>query len=509
VHLVAPKNPENFWSLSGTVELYGARTLMPSNALAVLMALTPPDVDVEYTLCDENVTPLDPGIDCDLVALTGGTLHAERIAQIAAVFRARGIPVALGGTYATLNQDLCDGLADFLFVGEAERTWPEFLRRWPRGEVLPVYREEDRIDLGRSPAPDWSLIDPADYLALPVQTSRGCPHGCDFCDVIRYVGRVCRTKPVERVLEEVRAAQALRCRNVFFSDDNFLGNRAFTRELLGRLAEWNTAQTRPLSFSTQITARVADDEGLLRLLADARFSVLFVGIETVRRASLEEVGKRHNLERDPAARLRDISRHGILPFVGLMVGFDHDDASVFDELHELLVESASPIAGISLLNAPRNTPLYLRLEREGRLAGGDFSGEWQLRTNVVPKLMTSEELAARYRELFRRIYDPARFAARLYDWLDRIDYAAAQCPNRRRDLSLVRLAGRLLRYLAFGASREIRSVFTRAIWRTLRKHPRLLRKTITSLLHFRHFHDFVTRSLPENGIAEDARAFSR
>jgi radical SAM superfamily enzyme YgiQ (UPF0313 family) len=500
VHLVAPRHPESFWSLAGTVELYGARTLMPSNALAVLMALTPPELDVEYTLGDENIAPPDPDIDCDLVAVTGGTLHAARIAEICRAFRARGIPVALGGTYASLNADLCDGLADFLFVGEAERTWPEFLRHWVRGEARPVYRQDEKIDLRDSPAPDWSLIDPGDYLNIPVQTSRGCPHSCDFCDVIQYVGRVYRVKSIDQIMAEIRAAHALGCRNVFFSDDNFLGDKAFTRELLGRVIEWNAMQARPLSFATQITVRVADDDSLLRLFADARFSVLFVGVETVRRASLEEVGKRHNLERDPAERLRAISRYGILPFVGLMVGFDHDDATVFDELHALLDASASPIAGISLLNAPRNTPLYLRLEREGRLVGTDFSGEWQLETNVVPKLMTREELAGRYWDLFRRIYRPDLFARRLAAWLDQIDYSSAVYPNKRRDFRLVGQLGRLARYLLFGADREIRRVFTGAIWHTLRKNPRLLRKTITSLLHFRHFHDFVNRERPARGI---------
>ncbi len=133
IFLVAPRHPENFWSMQGTVNLLGARTLMPNAALATLMALTPPDVSVEYVLCDENVSRLDWAMPCDLVAVTGATLHAKRIREICSGFRNRGVEVALGGTYASLNPDQCGDLADYLFIGEAEYTWPVFLQQWVSG----------------------------------------------------------------------------------------------------------------------------------------------------------------------------------------------------------------------------------------------------------------------------------------------------------------------------------------------------------------------------------------
>jgi radical SAM superfamily enzyme YgiQ (UPF0313 family) len=478
--------------MQGTVDLFGASTLMPNAALATLMALTPDDVSVEYVLCDENVgPPADTRLRCDLAAITGSTLHASRIKELCQDFASRGVPVALGGAYASLCPEECEGLADHLFVGEAEHTWPAFLRQWCRDRAEPRYVQQTFVELSDSPAPDWSLIQSDDYLQLCVQTSRGCPNRCDFCDVIQYVGRRYRTKSVDQIMTEVENAQALGARTVFFSDDNFLGNEAFTRTLLERLVEWNSAREHPLSFATQITMQVADDDQLLRLFADARFSVLFLGMESVRRESLEEVHKRQNLSRDPVERIRRISRHGIVPFVGLVVGFDHDDEQVFGELEQFIEQTRTPVAGISLLNAPRHTPLYERLKAEGRLVGRDFSGEWQLHTNVIPKLMTREQLVDGYWGLFRRLYEPERFEARLLDWLDQIEYRSQRYTRRKQDLKQLLKLFSVLGYCLFAAPRSVRSMFLRNIYRGARQRPHLLGRIVTLLAQYRHFHDFV------------------
>jgi radical SAM superfamily enzyme YgiQ (UPF0313 family) len=490
IYLIAPRHPRTFWSLQGTVDLFGATTLMPNSALATLMALTPEGVDVEYMLCDENVSAVDLEVECDLVAVTGSTLHVARIRELCGAFAARSVPVALGGTYASLCPEECDGLADHLFVGEAEYTWPAFLREWTAGEARPRYVQEEHVAMADSPPPDWSLLDVDDYLNLSVQTSRGCPNRCDFCDVIQYVGRRYRTKSVEQILAEVQNAHALGARAVFFSDDNFMGNKAFTRELLGALVEWNTSLAHPVSFSTQITVQVADDPALLRLFADARFSVLFVGLETTRRESLEEVHKGQNSSRDPVERIRDISRYGIVPFVGLIVGFDGDDAAVFDELDRFIEESRAPVAGISMLNAPRHTPLYERLEREGRLAGEDFSGEWQLSTNIIPKQMTVEELEEGYWRLFRGIYEPARFEARMRDWLEGVEYFTEAYTRRKQDWSRLLKIGSVLRYCVTAPS-AVRGMFLRTIFWGIRRRPRLVGRIFTLLGEYRHFRDFV------------------
>jgi len=171
--------------------------------------------------------------------------------------------------------------ADILFIGEAEYTWPQFLRDWTAGDTKPVYRQDSFIDMKDSPAPDLSYLSAKDYLYFSVQTSRGCPNNCDFCDVIRIMGRKYRSKSIDQIMYEVKNAHAYGAETIFFSDDNFLVNKIFTTDLLREIIKWNRTLDRPLSFSTQATVMIGAEDDLLKLLADARFSVLFLGLETI------------------------------------------------------------------------------------------------------------------------------------------------------------------------------------------------------------------------------------
>ncbi len=488
--LVAPRHPRTFWSMQGTVDLFGATTLMSNAALATLMALTPEDVSVAYMLADENVSKLRFDTRCDLVAITGGTLHAPRIRELCTEFRARGVPVALGGPFASIYRDECTAFTDHLFVGEAEYTWPQFLREWSAGRAKARYVQETHIDLADSPPPDWSLIKAADYLNVGIQTSRGCPNRCDFCDVIQYMGHRYRTKSIDRILTELRNAHATGIRSVFFSDDNFLGNKTFTKSLLRAVIAWNSSLKRPLSFSTQITVQVGDDEELLCLLADARFSVLFLGLETVRSSSLAEVHKSANATRDPIERVRNISRHGILPFVGLIVGFDNDDEQVFDELDGFIERTPAPVVGISLLNAPKHTALYERLRKENRLVGDDFSGEWQLQTNVIPKNMSAGRLKELYWKLFRRVYDPGRYEVRLRNWIKQIGYTPVFYPNAKTDRKLLFKAFPVLWY-CFTTETAVRRVFLENLRWAWQNERSQMGRMMIALAQYRHFYEFV------------------
>jgi len=154
IYLIAPKHPDNFWSMQGTTDILGMKTLMPNSALATLMALTPSGINIQYALADENATAIDFEFVCDLVVITGGTLHAPRIHEICNEFRQRGKEIALGGTYASIEYDRCDGLADYLFIGEAEYTWPVFLKQWFEGKAEKNYKQEHYIDMKDSPPPD-------------------------------------------------------------------------------------------------------------------------------------------------------------------------------------------------------------------------------------------------------------------------------------------------------------------------------------------------------------------
>jgi radical SAM superfamily enzyme YgiQ (UPF0313 family) len=246
-----------------------------------------------------------------------------------------------------------------------------------------------------------------------------------------------------------------------------------------------------LSFSTQITVNAADDPELMELMARCRLSVAFIGVESVRTGSLAEVHKTQNQGRDNVERIREFGRWGILPFVGLVVGFDHDDADVFDEIYEFLDHSLSPVVSLSLLNAPKGTPLYDRMAAEGRLIGDDWAGEWHAATNVVPRNMTYDQLVEGRNHLFRKIYQPRRFENLIEKWLEAVEYFSPLYANKKTDYGQMLGLFRLLGYVLFQATPPVRRLFWRSIRYTIRKKPGLMRRTIAILAYFRHYHDYA------------------
>lgn len=505
IYLVNPRTPENFWAMQGTLDIVGKhKTLMPSSALLTLAALTPEELPIEYVFCDENLRPARLEQPCDLVAITGYTLQADRVKELSDGFRARGVPVAIGGVFATLEPDRARTMADHLFVGEAEQTWPRFLRDWIAGGGEALYRQEEFIDLRDSPAPDLSYIDGRDYLYFSVQTCRGCPNNCDFCDVVRLVGRKFRTKTIPQIMAEVKSAHACGAETVFFSDDNFFINRAFTFELLNEVIAWNRSLDRPLSFSTQATIAIGADEALLKLLADARFSVIFLGLETTRKECLDEVNKGQMARFDPREVIPRISSYGIMPFIGMIVGFDHDTTGVFGEVESFLDETGSPIASVSVLNAPKGTALYERMKSEGRLLE-DFRGFWHLTTNVLPKQMTLDELYLGHKALFQRLYEPESFQRRLLKWLHGVKYVTGLYSTKKKTLYRLFLILRVLRHFVFRVPSPVRRMFwtiAKASWRI---DPRLVSRAMSVMVQYWHYYDFARReSWQRAGLSQAA-----
>ncbi len=493
IYLINPKTPEHFWAMQGTLDIVGKhKTLMPNAALLTVAALTPPGLDIEYEFCDENLAPARLDLACDLVAITGYTLQAERMQVLSDAFRKRGIPVAVGGTFATLEPERARPMADHLFLGEAEATWPRFLVDWLAGRAAPEYKQDEFIDLKDSPAPDLSYIKASDYLYFTVQTCRGCPHNCDFCDVVRLVGRKFRTKSIAQTMGEVKAAHARGAETVFFSDDNFVVNRAFTVELLRELIAWNRTLDRPLSFSTQATVQIGSDEEMLKLLADARFSVLFLGLETLSKECLDEVNKGQMARFDPREVIPRISSYGITPFLGLIVGFDHDTTEVFGDIERFLDETGSPIASISVLNAPKNTALYQRMKAEGRLLE-EFRGFWHMTTNIVPKGMTLQELYLGRKTLFQRLYAPEQFERRMIKWLTNVSYLTDLYSTKKKTLYRIPRILRVARHFLFRVPPPVRRMFWNVLKAAWRINPRLVSRAISVLCQYWHYYDFGQR----------------
>ena len=489
IYFINPLNPDNFWTMQSSVDAVGAKAMMPNNTLATLKALTPKELNIEYMYCDENISKIDFDMDCDLVALTGYTMHSQRIKEISAEFKKRNVPIALGGAFATLYPEEGKRAADHLFIKEGEYTWPRFLRDWINNRAEAVYEQKTLIDMSDSPPPDWSFIKGKDYLYFTVQTSRGCPNNCDFCDAIRLVGRGYRTKTIGQIMTEINNARIAGAETIFFSEDNFFVNKSFTKQLLAGIIKWNTSLKAPVSFSAQATIMIGSDEEILKMLADARFSVIFLGVESIKKECLNEVNKGHLLKYDPFQSVRRLSQHGILPFVGLIVGFDNDNAETFPGLEDFLNKTATPFASISILNAPEQTRLYERMKSRGRI-DENFKGLWHFSTNIVPVSMSIEELLSKHRNLFQKLYEPENFEQRALDWLSNIKYFSPLYKSSRMSLSKSLKLFKIMWFYMLHEPRHVRALFFRLLKKSWKINPRLFKKAVTILAQYCHYYDY-------------------
>ena len=279
----------------------------------------------------------------------------------------------------------------------------------------------DKPDLRNSPIPRWDLYPNHRALSGTVQTSRGCPFECEFCDVIQYLGRKQRHKSPPQVLAELDVLYKLGYRIVFLADDNFTVYRARTKELLTALRDWNDSQTEGrVSFSTQVSIDCTRDEEILRLCSEAGFVTVFVGIETPNADSLKETKKRQNVGIDMVERVERFPANGILVTGGMMVGFDADTTDIFERQYEFAMSLPVPMFTVSPLSAPMATPLYSRMLAENRLIelGTDSPAAFPWTTNIIPKQMSPEDLIAGVRWLCNRLYRPAAFEYRLARFID-------------------------------------------------------------------------------------------
>jgi radical SAM superfamily enzyme YgiQ (UPF0313 family) len=309
-------------------------------------------------------------------------------------------------------RDCCD----VLVRGELEPIAKEFFDDLYNG----TYRSEyfgPRAALDDSPTPRWDLYPCASALAGSLQTSRGCPFECEFCDVIQYVGRKQRHKSIEQVMRELDTLYAQGFRRVFLADDNLTVFRKRAKELLQGIAAWNGRQPERMSFLTQLSIEVSDDLEMLRLLAKAGLHSVFIGIETPNQESLRETKKRQNVAIDMVERTERFAREGMQVVAGAILGFDHDDLDIFERHLEFAMRSPIALFNVAALFAAHATPLRDRMAREGRLLDIDVTAGNHL-TNIKPALMSLEELERGCAWLNEQLYSPENFATRLLRMID-------------------------------------------------------------------------------------------
>ena len=412
--IINPRFDISFWGLEHCMPLFGKRANLPVACLGLLAALVPEHHGV--TLIDENVEDVDFERlgRADLVCLTGMSIQGRRLMEILEDVRSRGVMTVVGGPMATVEPESLEGLADVIFIGEADQTWPEFLNDWERGCHKSRYEQQEKTDVTKLPIPRIDLLKIDRYMFGSLQISRGCPFTCEFCDIIVTFGRRPRLKTSAQVLAELEAFQRAGLRIVFVVDDNLIGNKRAIKPVLRDIVRWQQERAYPLTLFTEASLDLAEDEELMELMGLANFQNVFIGIETPNEESLLETKKHQNVRPKAGTLIERVHRvqyHGIDVWCGMIVGFDHDDSSIFDVMPRFLVEARISAALISMLHAIPTTPLYDRLMQEGRLNNDDASDRFG--TNVIPLRMSREELRDGFIRVTQTCYSADAFFERL------------------------------------------------------------------------------------------------
>lgn len=490
VLLVYPEMPPTYWSLKYALPFIGKRAVFPPLGLLTVAALLPRDFEI--TLVDMNVRPLEDRdiARADVVFTSSMIVQKESLERVHGRCRSQGKVVVAGGPFPTASHEQISDVDHFV-LNEAELTLPPFLADFREGKAKRIYADPGRPDVALTPVPRFDLIRMKDYATMAIQFSRGCPHNCEFCDIVELFGRRPRTKSPSQFLAELMAVYDHGWRgSLFVVDDNFIGNRKAVKELLPLVAAWQKEKHYPFRLFTEATLSLAEDEELMEMMVRAGFNMVFLGIETPDASTLASVGKSHNLRSDMLQSVRRIQDRGMEVSAGFIVGFDGDTEDIFDRQVRFIQEADIPVAMVGLLTALPNTRLSRRLVAEGRLredSGGNNTHD--MRLNFEPK-MDEQKLVAGYQGVLEQIYEPGSYFERCLGLLRRIKgHAASSRPVRLTEI----------RAFVFSLVRQTFSSYGLDYWRFVVKgffvRPTLLSETITMAVKGHHFFKITRRVL--------------
>jgi len=326
VLLVYPVLPRSFWSFQEVLRATGRKALIPPLGLMTVAALLPPDWTPR--LVDLNVRPIseDDWAFADVVMISAMLVQRNGLATCVAEAKKHGKLVIAGGPYPTsaTAEVLATG-CDFVIAGEGEQAVSLLAEALEQGQTGGIIRAPETTDIATSPLPRLDLIRHADYDAMPLQTSRGCPFACEFCDVINLFGRTPRYKPAELVLTELEAIFAAGYRgSVFITDDNFIGNPSRAETLLRAIASWNRGHGEPFWFTTQASIDLGERQDLIDLMTAANFGYIFIGIESPDVDVLAGAHKMQNTRHPLLDSIQTINRGGLSVIGSFILGFDRE-----------------------------------------------------------------------------------------------------------------------------------------------------------------------------------------
>jgi radical SAM superfamily enzyme YgiQ (UPF0313 family) len=416
VLLVYPEVPDTFWSFKYALKFLHKKAGSPPVGLLTVAAMLPKEwnkrlVDLQVTKLTEKDLAW-----ADMAMISAMTVQRKSAHEVIARCRKAGIKTVVGGPLFTIEHHLFPDVDHFV-LNEAELTLAPFLADLEKGCAQRIYSSTEFASIAETPVPMWELADLKQYGWMSVQYSRGCPFRCDFCNVTSLFGYRPRTKSSVQILAELNAIYDVGWRgNIFFVDDNFIGNKHHLKsDLLPALIKWQEGKRVP--FHTESSINLADDEELMSLMVAAGFHMVFVGIETPSAAGLADCNKKQNEGRDLVADVKRLQRAGLHVQGGFILGFDSDTPSIFQRQIDFIQQSGVVMAMVGLLQAIPGTGLYDRLLREGRVTEKLSTGDNVDGTTNIVHSMGAEGLREGYMKVLRHIYKPKFYYRRLKTFL--------------------------------------------------------------------------------------------
>ena len=512
---VYPEFPKTFWSYEKILELVNRKVLLPPLGLVTVAALLPQQWQMK--LVDRNVREVteEEWNWAELVVISGMIVQKSDMAVQIAKAKERGLPVAVGGPFASSTPDAPElNLADFKVLDEGEITLPMFIEAIERGDTNGRFSSNgEKPDVTSTPVPRFDLLELDAYDSMSVQFSRGCPFQCEFCDIIVLYGRKPRTKNPEQLIAELQALYDLGWRrSIFLVDDNFIGNKRNAKLLLPAMREWLSERGYPFSFATEASVDLAADEELLQLMAECRFESVFLGIETPDEASLSVAGKHQNTRSSLEEAVDRITSYGIRVMAGFIIGFDGEQAGAGDRIVRFVSLTGIPAAMMGMLQALPNTGLWHRLEKEGRLIQEKADAKGVNQTNLLNFVPTRpiREIANEYVQAFCQLYEPNAYIDRVthyYLKMGKPRWHAFYKAEKSDQSSLPSLTDiRALSIVVWrqGFKRNTRFRFWKSLAIIAMRNPKLLEQFLVVLAHNEHFQEYrgvVTKEIQDQMAA--------
>lgn len=388
--------------------------------LPSVAAVTPADCDVR--IVDEAYERINFDDKVDLVGITAQTPVAPRAYQIAAEFRRRGIPVVMGGVHASVLPQEALRHVDTVVIGEAEATWPQLLEDFRQNRLQRIYRSNGWVGGETIPMPRRDLLNHRLYLPLKLlETTRGCPHRCDFCQVSRFFGNRYRTRPLREIARELEVMFGagpvmppwtkqllsliskdlpyfLKRRLLYIIDNNVVSDKRFTIELLSLIREYD------LLWWGHAPVSIAQDDRLLKLFAASGCIAVNIGFESLSSINLRRIKKGFNKPALYSEAIRKIHGQGIGIMGTFIVGLDDDDTGVFQRTIDFIMENHLDWALTFIMTPYPGTESFERLEKEERILHRDWERYDSLNVVYQPLLMSTEELEKGMRRIWKEVF---------------------------------------------------------------------------------------------------------